>query len=353
MAVSSDDSDDSDEEEEEPQGKKQKVAVITKPAQVQEESDSDESDNSDEEEESEDDEPVTKKQKIEPAKGAKQELQNGDDKEAKSKSDIHTPGDTGGSKTIFVKNLAWAVTEENIHEFFGKEVAHVRLAADDTGRFRGFGHVEFYNEGAAKKAVQKSGQDFLGREIFCDLARERGFQSAGNRDWKSPQTGGYNANGTPGGSRPGTYKTVFVKGFNKFQDEDTIRNELGKFFGECGDINTIRIPTDRETGQIKGFAYVEFSSNDSSSKALELSGQELNGRYLVVDAASQPSGDSGGGRGRGGAGGRGFGGRGGGRGGFGGGDRGRGGRGGSGGAPRQKLNLGASGTGKKTTFGDE
>lgn len=69
------------------------------------------------------------------------------------------------------------------------------------------------------------------------------------------------------------------------------------------------------------FAYVEFGSKDEMSKAIELDGSDFNGRNLVVNEASQPSGGgASGGRGgfggRGGdRGGRGFGGRGGGRGG--------------------------------------
>lgn len=31
-----------------------------------------------------------------------------------------------------------------------------------------------------------------------------------------------------------------------------IRTGLSEFFGECGDVMNVRIPTDRETGQIKG-----------------------------------------------------------------------------------------------------
>jgi nucleolin len=31
-----------------------------------------------------------------------------------------------------------------------------------------------------------------------------------------------------------------------------IRNQLTEAFGECGEVVNVRIPTDRETGQIKG-----------------------------------------------------------------------------------------------------
>ncbi len=70
------------------------------------------------------------------------------------------------------------------------------------------------------------------------------------------------------------------------------------------------------------FAYIEFTTKESLSKALALNGADYAGQSLVVDEASEPGGGGGGGRGRGGfGGGRGgdrgggrFGGRGGGRG---------------------------------------
>jgi hypothetical protein len=38
-----------------------------------------------------------------------------------------------------------------------------------------------------------------------------------------------------------------------------IRSSLTEFFSECGDINTVRIPTDRESGQIKGWVILSYS----------------------------------------------------------------------------------------------
>lgn len=55
----------------------------------------------------------------------------------------------------------------------------MRIAQDENGRSRGFGHVEFETEEAAKKAILKSGQNLEGRDIFCDLARERGATPGG------------------------------------------------------------------------------------------------------------------------------------------------------------------------------
>lgn len=49
------------------------------------------------------------------------------------------------------------------------------LAAIDreTGRAKGFAHIQFDSLEAAAKALGMSGQDFGGREIFIDTAQER------------------------------------------------------------------------------------------------------------------------------------------------------------------------------------
>ncbi|HVE73020.1 MAG TPA: RNA-binding protein [Thermoanaerobaculia bacterium] len=103
-------------------------------------------------------------------------------------------------------------------------------------------------------------------------------------------------------------------------DYNTRREEVQNLFAQVGEIRDVFLPTDRETGRPRGFAFVEFANDEDAAKAIEkFNGYQLGGRALRVNAAEdRPRGAPGGG------GGRGFGG--GGRGGFGGG----GGRGGGG-----------------------
>lgn len=97
-------------------------------------------------------------------------------------------------------------------------------------------------------------------------------------------------------------------------------------FSECGNVESAKVITDRETGRSKGFGFVEMSSDDEANTAIErLNGQDFDGRAINVSEA-RPQGDrpgGGGGRGGGGGfrGGGGGGGRGGPRGGGGGGGR--------------------------------
>ena len=75
-----------------------------------------------------------------------------------------------------------------------------------------------------------------------------------------------------------------MKGFNKFNtDVDTVRQALSEHFAGCGTVEYVRVPTDMETGEIKGFAFVQFESADAKSKAAELDGQEGPRRPLAQD----------------------------------------------------------------------
>ncbi len=56
---------------------------------------------------------------------------------------------------------------------------------------------------------------------------------------------------------------MFVKGFDKFQGEDAVREALTEFFQECGEISAIRLPSDRESGELKGIGFVEFATPEA------------------------------------------------------------------------------------------
>lgn len=62
--------------------------------------------------------------------------------------------------------------------------------------------------------------------------------------------------------------------------------ELYDEFGKCGTVVRATIVTDRETGRSRGFGFVEMSSDDEASAAIEAwDGQELGGRTLQVNHA--------------------------------------------------------------------
>jgi RNA recognition motif-containing protein len=113
-------------------------------------------------------------------------------------------------------------------------------------------------------------------------------------------------------------------------DFKTTREEVEKLFAQAGPIRDVFLPMDRETGRPRGFAFVEFESDEAAVQAIEkFNSYELSGRALRVNAAEDRPRREGGGGGRS-FGGGGYGGGGGYAGGGGGGDRDFGGGGGGG-----------------------
>jgi RNA recognition motif-containing protein len=106
----------------------------------------------------------------------------------------------------------------------------------------------------------------------------------------------------------------------------TTSQNLQELFSQAGTVESASVIEDRDTGQSKGFAFVEMSTDEEAAAAIEqFNGKEVAGRMLKVNEA-RPRENRGGGGGRGFGGNRG-GGHGGNRGGGFGGNRGGGGQG--------------------------
>ena len=77
-------------------------------------------------------------------------------------------------------------------------------------------------------------------------------------------------------------KNLFV-GNMSFQ---TTEGELRAMFEPFGEITRVSVITDRDTGQARGFAFVEMTNDAEAVKAIaELNGKEVDGRALNVNEA--------------------------------------------------------------------
>lgn len=64
------------------------------------------------------------------------------------------------------------------------------------------------------------------------------------------------------------------------------QTDLNEVFGEYGTVKRVHIPTDRETGRVRGFAFVEMEAEADEDKAIEaLDGAEWMERSLKVNKA--------------------------------------------------------------------
>lgn len=117
-----------------------------------------------------------------------------------------------GCKTVFVRNLPYTATEEEILESFrvcGKVLdGGVRIARNhSTGQSKGFGYVEYKNEEGALAAVQKAAKPFglqvQGRPVFVDYdegSMKNSFRGGDGKLWAKEHG---DQSSTPRGGRGG------------------------------------------------------------------------------------------------------------------------------------------------------
>ena len=77
-------------------------------------------------------------------------------------------------------------------------------------------------------------------------------------------------------------KNIFVGNLSFGATEDAVRS----LFEAYGTVDRVSIVTDRDTGQARGFGFVEMSVNADADRAInELNGRELDGRAMNVNEA--------------------------------------------------------------------
>lgn len=83
-------------------------------------------------------------------------------------------------------------------------------------------------------------------------------------------------------------------------------DELKQLFEAYGEVSSVKLINDRETGRSKGFGFVEMPDDESAQQAIEgLNGSEVAGRKIAVSQAEERKPSGGGGRSFGGGGNRG------------------------------------------------
>ncbi|HZZ71047.1 MAG TPA: RNA-binding protein [Pirellulales bacterium] len=100
-------------------------------------------------------------------------------------------------KRIYVGNLPWSTTSEELESLFGEfgpVVAAEVISDRETGRSRGFGFVEMESEAGMSAAIEAlNGKDMGGRPLTVNEAREKTSRSGGG--------GGYGGGGGGYGRR--------------------------------------------------------------------------------------------------------------------------------------------------------
>lgn len=183
---------------------------------------------------------------------------------------------------LFVNNLSYKTTEESLKNYFSKygEVESTKIVYDkETGRPKGVGFCKFCDASSAAEAIKNNDILFLdGRPIAVSYSNDKkGSAKVRKSNFKGDRY------------YQGERFSIFIGNLSFKTNEDGIKNLLE----DCGKIIDIRIAKTEE-GKARGFAHVDFDSNDAVLNAIEKSGYKLDGRELRIDrTTNKPSNNKG------------------------------------------------------------
>jgi len=112
-------------------------------------------------------------------------------------------GGDGDKHTAFIGNLSFKTNEISIKKFFKDcgGIIDVRIAKDrDTGKMKGFAHVDFESADGLQQAITKNGSELEGRELKVDASASKSGGSGGRGGFGGGRGGG---RGGYGGGRGG------------------------------------------------------------------------------------------------------------------------------------------------------
>ncbi|KAI3943854.1 hypothetical protein MKW92_046694 [Papaver armeniacum] len=189
-----------------------------------------------------------------------------------------------GSKKLFVGNLSFSLEQEDLVEFFkdAGQIVNVQFATDGDGRFKGHAIVEFATEESVQKALERNGQNLMGKSVKLSLPGKTGGAGSGWRsdvDAESPKT-----NSKPKTPTTPQVKKLFV-GNLSFSLE---QKDLEEFFKDAGEIVKVDFAKLKD-GRSKEHAIVTFAAEEAVQKALEKNGQNLMGRPVHIGGHRSPS----------------------------------------------------------------
>lgn len=180
--------------------------------------------------------------------------------------------------TVMVRGLPFAATDETLKKDFGEcgEIETFKLPLSEEGTSRGFCFIKYSAQAGVDAALKFDNTDYGGRTIFVSKAGENG-----NGQGKDGGKGkGKDGKGKDG--KGNNENTVFIRGLPFTATED----QLKKHFGECGEVETFRLPLNEE-GNPRGICFVKYTAEAGVDAALKFDNTEYGGRTINVSKAGE------------------------------------------------------------------
>ncbi|KAI8393864.1 uncharacterized protein BYT42DRAFT_487659 [Radiomyces spectabilis] len=202
----------------------------------------------------------------------------------KSKSDGGAKKPKKDEHGVWVGNLAFSTSSDDIKKFFSDcgDITRIKCPKGDGPKKqnKGFAYVFFENEDSVAKAVEKSEQTLDKRALLIkdanNFERKDGLPAANSKEGSKAKKEIQKQKNPP-------CPTLFVGNLSF----DTKREALQELFAWAGDIRKVRMATFEDSGKCKGFAYIDFHTVESATKAIRAPDKHtLDGRKLRVEFGS-------------------------------------------------------------------
>ncbi|KAJ8765555.1 hypothetical protein K2173_014677 [Erythroxylum novogranatense] len=183
-------------------------------------------------------------------------------------------------RTVFAYQMPLKATERDVYEFFSKagKVRDVRLIVDrNSRRSKGVGYIEFYDAMSVPMAIALSGQLLLGQPVMVKPS-----EAEKNLVQSTASSGGT-------GGVTGPYGPVDRKLYVGNLHFNMTEMQLRQLFEPFGAVELVQLPLDLETGQCKGFGFVQFAQVENAKAAQSaLNGKlEIAGRTIKVSSVAE------------------------------------------------------------------
>ncbi|KAF9974293.1 hypothetical protein BGZ73_002309 [Actinomortierella ambigua] len=190
-------------------------------------------------------------------------------------------------RTVFVMQLSARARPSDLEDFFSQagRVRAARVIEDRvTGRSKGVGYVEFYEEESVAKAIALTGQKILGIPVIAKHTESEKNRLAAQAAAEGQQV----VAPVPEQPKPVpvdiSQHRLYVGSVNFDLNENDLREVLDPF----GPIEFINLHRDPVTGKSKGFAFVQYKNAEDAKMALqEMNGYVLAGRPLKVGMVTE------------------------------------------------------------------
>ncbi|XP_066182005.1 nucleolin isoform X2 [Sylvia atricapilla] len=182
---------------------------------------------------------------------------------AKSKETMKETKKERDARTLFLKNLPYRITEDEIKEVF-ENALEVRIVMNKDGSSKGMAYVEFKTEAEANKArEEKQGTEIEGRAVVIDFTGEKSQQEKNQQEHQK-----------------GESKTLIVNNLSYAATEETLQEVFKK-------ASSVKVPQNNQ-GRPKGYAFVDFATAEDAREAFNsFNNTEIEGRTIRLEFSSQ------------------------------------------------------------------